>query len=141
MPSLTKRFPWNQTFFAIALLSAFLIRPIFHAPVRSVVVAAVAVTALVLPADAEARRFGGGRSFGFRGSRGFSRAFGRRAAFGRRSGSGMGGGYRRGFGGFGFPFLMGMGLGGFGGLGFGLLRMLFIPMILFFVLRMMSARR
>lgn len=136
-----KRFPWDKTFLAMALLSAFLIRPIFYAPVRTTVVAVVALSTLALPANAEAARFGGMRSFGFRGSRGFSRGFGRRAAFGRRSGFGMGGGYRRGFGGFGLPFMMGMGLGGFGGFGFGLMRMLFIPMILFFVLRMMSARR
>lgn len=99
---------------------------------------AIVTATLALPADAEALRFGGGRSFGFRGSRGFSRGFGRSSSFGRRSSFGRGYGYRRGFGGFGFPFFMGMGLGGFG---FGLMRMLFIPLVLFFVLRMMSARR
>ena len=75
------------------------------------------------PAAAEAR-FGRGGSFGFRGSRSFSgRSFGRS-------------GYSRGFrgGGFGLPFMMGMGFGGFGG-------SFLIPMILFFVLRMMIGRR
>ncbi len=138
---LTKLSLWNWTFLAVAVLSAMLIRVQSVTPrifVRSAVtVSALAVSTLALTADAEAARFGGMRSFGFRGSRGF----GRRSAFGRRSGLGRGGGYRRGFGGFGLPFMMGMGLGGFGGFGFGLLRMLFIPMILFFVLRMMSARR
>lgn len=132
---------WNKTFFLIAVLSAVLIRANMAAPrliaPGALAAGTLAVTTLAFPADAEARRFGGGRSFGFRGSRGFGRSssFGRRSSFGGRSG------YRRGFGGFGFPFLMGMGLGGFGGFGFGLLRMLFIPLILFFVLRMMSARR
>ena len=83
------------------------------------------------PAVAEAR-FGRGGSFGFRGSRSFSsRSFGRRSSFGRS-------GYRRGYGGggfgFGLPFMMGMGFGGFGG-------SFLIPMILFFVLRMMIGRR
>ena len=80
--------------------------------------------------------FGRGSSFnsGFGGGHGSSlnSGFG---GFGHR------GSFNRGFGGFGFPFFMGMGLGGFGGFGFGLMRMLFIPMILFFVLRMISARR
>ena len=83
------------------------------------------------PAVAEAR-FGRGGSFGFRGSRSFSgRSFGRRSSFGRS-------GYRRGYGGggfgFGLPFMMGMGFGGFGG-------SFLIPMILFFVLRMMIGRK
>jgi uncharacterized membrane protein len=141
MPLLTKFSLWNWTFLAVAVLSAMLIRAQSVTPrifARAAVTAsALVVSTLAFPADAEARRFGGMRSFGFRGSRGF----GRRSAFGRRSGLGRGGGYRRGFGGFGLPFMMGMGLGGFGGFGFGLMRMLFIPMILFFVLRMMSARR
>ncbi len=77
------------------------------------------------PSIAEAARFGGGRSFGFRGGGGF----GRSRSFGRS-------GYSRGFrgGGFGLPFMMGMGFGGFGG-------SFLIPMILFFVLRMMIGRR
>ncbi len=139
----TKIALWNWTFLSVAVLSAMLIRVQSVTPrilVRSVVMtSALAVSTLALPSDVEARRFGGMRSFGFRGSRGF----GRRSAFGRRSGFGRGGGYRRGFGGFGMPFLMGMGLGGFGfgGFGFGLMRMLLMPLILFFVLRMMSARR
>jgi uncharacterized membrane protein len=141
MPLLTKLSLWNWTFLAVAVLSAMLIRVQSVTPrifARAAVTAsALTVSTLALTADAEAARFGGMRSFGFRGSRGF----GRRSAFGRRSGFGRGGGYRRGFGGFGLPFMMGMGLGGFGGFGFGLMRMLFIPMILFFVLRMMSARR
>ena len=141
---LTKFSLWNWTFLSVAVLSAMLIRAQSVTPrifVRAAVTAsALAVSTLAFPAGVEAARFGGMRSFGFRGSRGFSRGFGRRSSFGRRSGF-RGRGYRRGFGGFGFPFLMGMGLGGFGGFGFGLMRMLFIPMILFFVLRMMSARR
>ncbi len=145
MPLNAKRFLWNMTLFLAAALSALLIRPnalISHAPLRgAVALTAAAVGALVSPPDAEARRFGGGRSFGFRGSRGFSRSFSGRSSFGRRSGFGRGFGYRRGFGGFGLPFLMGMGLGGFGGFGFGLMQMLFVPLILFFVLRMMGARR
>ncbi len=141
MPLNAKRFLLNMTLFLAAALSALLMRPnalISHAPLRgAAALTAAAVGALVSPPDAEARRFGGGRSFGFRGSRGFSRSFSGRSSFGRRSGFG----YRRGFGGFGLPFLMGMGLGGFGGFGFGLMQMLFIPLILFFVLRMISARR
>lgn len=122
-----------------AVLLALLMRA-GGAPPRPVALATatLAAAALAYPPDAEARRFGGGRSFGFRGSRGFSRGFGRRTPFSRRSGLGRGYGYRRGFGGFGLPFFLGMGLGGFG---FGLMRMLFIPLILFFILRMMSARR
>ncbi len=144
-PLIAKISLWNKAFFLVAVLSAVLIRANSAAPrllaPGALAAGAFAVTTLAFPADAEARRFGGGRSFGFRGSRGFSRGFGKRSSFGRRSGFGGRSGYRRGFGGFGFPFLMGMGLGGFGGFGFGLLRMLFIPLILFFVLRMMSARR
>jgi uncharacterized membrane protein len=141
-PLKAKLFVWNMALLLAAVFSALLIRPnvpISHAPLRvGVALTAAAVGALVSPPDAEARRFGGGRSFGLRGSRGFSRGFSRKSSFGRRSTFGRGFGYRRGFGGFAFPFFMGMGLGGFG---FGLMRMLFIPLILFFVLRMMSARR
>ncbi len=85
----------------------------------------------LVPPIAEAR-FGRGGSFGFRGSRSFSRSsFGRRRSFGRSS---YNRGYRGGGFGFGMPFLMGMGFGGFGG-------SFLIPMILFFVLRMMMRRR
>lgn len=80
---------------------------------------------VLVPAVAEAR-FGRGGGFGFRGSRSFSRS-----SFGRSSYSR---GYRGGGFGFGLPFLMGFGFGGFGG-------SFFIPMILFFVLRMMIRRR
>jgi uncharacterized membrane protein len=85
----------------------------------------------LVPAIAEAR-FGRGGSFGFRGSRSFSRSsFGRGRSFGRSS---YGRGFRGGGMGFGMPFLMGMGFGGFGG-------SFLIPMILFFVLRLMMRRR
>lgn len=98
--------------------------------------------ALVLhPSTAEARRFGGGRSFGGIGR---ARSFGARS-FSRRSyGRGYGARFsgRRGLGGFG----LGMGLGmlggwGFGGFGlFGLGRMLLFPLVLLFILKMMSRR-
>ena len=122
-------------FFALASVSSTHI-------VRGAVGASAITAALVLqPSIAEARRFGGGRSFG---------GFGRMRSFGARSFSrrGYGRGYSRGFagrrglGGFG----MGMGLGmlggwGFGGMGlFGLGRMLLFPLILFFIMRMMSRR-
>ena len=84
---------------------------------------------VLAPAIAEAR-FGRGGSFGFRGSRSFSgSSFGRSRSFGRST-------YSRGYrgGGFGLPFLMGFGFGGFGG-------SFLIPMVLFFVLRMMIRRR
>lgn len=93
-----------------------------------------AALAAAWPAEAEARRFGGGRSFGFRGSRGFGRR-----SFGGRSG------YTRGYrsarrpyygGGFGFfPFL------GFGYGLFGLGRLFLMPLILIIILRLMRARR
>ncbi len=110
--------------------------------VRGAVGISAITAALVLhPSIAEARRFGGGMSFG-----GFGRArsFGARS-FSRRSygrGYGQRSAGRRGLGGFG----MGMGLAhlggwGFGGLGlFGLGRMLLFPLILIFILRMMSRR-
>ena len=98
-----------------------------------------AVMILALPSDAEARRFGGGRSLGFRGSRGLFRRSG--SSFrpgGGRSFYGRGSGYRRSYyGGFGVPFFgFGMGYGMFG-----LGRLFLFPLILFFVLRMMSGRR
>ena len=80
--------------------------------------------------DLAEARFGRGGSFGFRGSRSFSgSSFGRSRSFGRST-------YSRGYRGrgFGLPFLMGFGFGGFGG-------SFLIPMILFFVLRMMIRRR
>lgn len=88
------------------------------------------------PSAAEARRFGGSRSFG---SFGRSRSFSRRS-YGRGYGGRLSG--RRGRAGFG----LGMGLGllggwGFGGFGlFGLGRMLLFPLVLLFLLRMMSRR-
>ena len=85
---------------------------------------------MLVPAVAEAR-FGRGGGFGFRGSRSFGSSFGRRRSFGR---SAYGRGFRGGGFGFGLPFLMGFGFGGFG-ISF------FIPMILFFVLRMMIRRK
>lgn len=129
---------------SVVLAGTFIaLAPASFAPAVRVAAGATAITAaLVLsPSVAEARRFGGGRSFG---------GFGRMRSFGARSFSrrGLGRGYSRGFagrrglGGFG----LGMGLGmlggwGFGGLGlFGLGRMLLFPLILFFILRMMSRR-
>ena len=129
---------------SVVVAGAFIaLVPASFTPVARGAVGASAITAaLVLsPAIAEARRFGGGRSFG---------GFGRMRSFGARSFSrqSYGRGYSRGFagrrglGGFG----MGMGLGmlggwGFGGLGlFGLGRMLLFPLLLLFILRMMSRR-
>lgn len=117
--------------------------------------------------DAEARRFGGFRSFGFRGSRGFG-SFGRRG-FSRRSfgarprarsfsrrplqrqsflGGGFGSGLFAGIGGFLLGGMLGRmlfgGMGGMGGMGmgggFGLLEMLLIGGVIFFVFRMMRNR-
>ncbi len=147
--------------FLIAVLFAFLFLAPTHlgAPVRT-------PDGLVLVTqDAEARRFGGFRSFGFRGSRGFG-SFGRRG-FSRRSlgarpgarslsrrplqrssflGSGFGSGLFAGIGGFllggmlGSMFFGGMGSGmGMGG-GFGLLEILLIGGIIFFIFRMIRNR-
>ena len=114
--------------------------------------------------EAEARRFGGFRSFGFRGSRGFG-SFGRRGfsrrSFGSRSrarsfsrrpfqrssflGGGLGSGLFAGIGGFllggmlGRMFFGGMGGMGMGG-GFGLLEILLIGGVIFFIFRMMRNR-
>lgn len=96
--------------------------------------------AALRPSVAEARRFGGGRSFGgFARSRSFGRrSFPGRSGPARRVGRGFSG--RRGFG-------LGMGLGLLGGWGFGggwgfpgLGQMLLLPLILLFVLRIMSRR-
>ena len=114
--------------------------------------------------DAEARRFGGFRSFGFRGSRGFG-SFGRRG-FSRRSfgarprarsfsrrplqrssflGGGFGTGLFAGIGGFLLGGMLGrMLFGGMGGMGmgggFGLLEILLIGGVIFFIFRMMRNR-
>lgn len=109
--------------------------------VRGVLPVSLAAAGVFLaPAPAEARRFGGMRSFGFRGSRGFS---GRRLggfSFGSRSRRSL---FRRGFRrrpyrgyGFGLPFFGGFGFPFFG-FGFGLFRFFMIPLILFFVLRLL----
>ena len=115
--------------------------------------------------EAEARRFGGFRSFGFRGSRGFGRrSFSRRSNFGSRSrarsfsrrpiqrssflGGGFGSGLFAGIGGFllggmlGRMMFGGMGYGGGMGAGggFGLLEILLIGGVLFFVFRMIRNR-
>ncbi len=117
--------------------------------------------------EAEARRFGGGRSFGFRGSRGFGgfgrRSFSRRQNFGsrprasgfsrralpRRSflGGGLGAGLFSGIGGFLLGGMLGRmmfggagyGGGGLGG-GFGILEILLIGGVIFFIFRMMRNR-
>ena len=112
-------------------------------PIMRGAMGASAITAVLVlhPSIAEARRFGGGRSFGGFGR---MRSFGARSFSRRSHGRGYSRGFagRRGFGGFG----MGMGLGmlggwGFGGLGlFGLGRMLLFPLILIFIMRMMSRR-
>ena len=128
----------------VVVAGAFIaLAPASFTPIARGAVGVSAVTAaLVLsPTIAEARRFGGGRSFGgFGRMRSFgARSFSRRS-YGRGYSRGFAG--RRGFGGFG----MGMGLGmlggwGFGGLGlFGLGRMLLFPLLLLFILRMMSRR-
>ena len=117
--------------------------------------------------DAEARRFGGFRSFGFRGSRGFG-SFGRRG-FSRRSfgarprarsfsrrplqrssflGGGLGSGLFAGIGGFLLGGMLGRmlfgGMGGMGGMGmgggFGILEILLIGGVIFFIFRMMRNR-
>ena len=129
---------------SVVVAGAFIaLAPASFMPVaRGAVGASVITAALALsPSIAEARRFGGGRSFGgFGRMRSFgARSFSRRS-YGRGYSRGFAG--RRGLGGFG----MGMGLGmlggwGFGGLGlFGLGRMLLFPLLLLFILRMMSRR-
>ncbi len=115
--------------------------------------------------QAEARRFGGFRSFGFRGSRGFGgfgrRSFSRRSNFGSRSrargftrrpfqrrsfmGGGLGSGLFAGIGGFLLGGMLGrMMFGGMGGMGmgggFGLLEILLIGGVIFFIFRMMRNR-
>lgn len=120
--------------------------------------------------EAEARRFGGGRSFGFRGSRGLfrsrgfrSRGFGSRRSFSRRSFrgrrgfrpirrsfgrfGGMGGGLMAGLGGFflggmlGRMFFGGGGYGMGGGGGLGMLEILLIGGLIFFAFRFFAKRR
>ena len=136
-PALARRF-----LLAGLLLAPF--APHVRLPLRAAVPAAVLTAGiLVQPLLAEARGFGGGRSFGFRGSRSFG-GFGRSRSFSRRSSFGRGYGRR----GIGMGLGLGMGLGmlggmGFGGMGYGLFglgRMLLFPLIMFFILRMMSRR-
>ncbi|MCY4384378.1 MAG: Tim44 domain-containing protein [Nitrospinae bacterium] len=146
--------------FLIALLFALLFLAPAHlgAPTRT-------TDGLVfMTQDAEARRFGGFRSFGFRGSRGFG-SFGRRG-FSRRSfgsrprarsfsrrplrrssflGGGLGSGLFAGIGGFLLGGMIGrMLFGGMGGMGmgggFGILEILLIGGIIFFIFRMMRNR-
>ncbi len=116
--------------------------------------------------QAEARRFGGFRSFGFRGSRGLGgfsrRGFSRRSfgtrprprAFSRRPfqrssflGGGFGSGLFAGIGGFllggmlGRMLFGGMGYGGMGlGGGLGILEIVLIGALVFFIFRMMRNR-
>ena len=132
----------------IAILSAFLI---FSAWPVHMGIPALGPGGLTLVQDeAGAARFGGGRSFGFRGSRGFTRS----APATPRSGVGTqpyDQGYRRpfGFGGGLFAGLGGLLLGGFlgsmlfGRMGFGgigLLEILLIGGLIFFLFRMFSRR-
>lgn len=107
--------------------------------------------------QAQAARFGGGRSFGFRGSRGFSRPpVTPRSQLGAQQRPPIDQGYRRpfGFGGFGGGLFAGLGgllLGGligsmlFGGMGLGrgigLLEILLIGGALFFLFRMLGRGR
>lgn len=125
---------------ALPLIMAGALAAPFPAAMRALYRAAlIAPPAIVLTLaatknDAEAARFGGMRSFGFRGSRGFG-GFSRRSSFGRR---GYTRGYRRGGLGFGLPFMMGMGLGGFGFGGFG--GLLIYPILMLFLLRFMRRR-
>lgn len=122
----------------------------------------------LLKSEAEARRFGGGRSFGFRGSRGFfrPRGFGSRGFGSRRSPSrgssggrgafrpirrpfggfgGIGGGLMGGLGGFFLGGLLGrMFFGGYGrgmGGGIGILEILLIGGLIFFAIRFFSRRK
>lgn len=144
----------------IAVLFAFL----FLAPAHLGAPARTSDGLVLVTQDAEARRFGGFRSFGFRGSRGFG-SFGRRG-FSRRSfgarprarsfsrrplqrssflGGGLGSGLFAGIGGFLLGGMLGrMLFGGMGGMGmgggFGLLEILLIGGIIFFVFRMMRNR-
>ena len=103
--------------------------------------------------EAQAARFGGGRSFGFRGSRGFARPSATpRSQLGAQRPSPFGSGYQRpfGFGGGLFAGLGGLLLGGFLGSmlfgrmgmgGIGLLEILLIGGAIFFLLRMLGRGR
>ena len=147
--------------FLIALLFALL----FLAPVHLGVPERTSDGLVLVTQEAEARRFGGFRSFGFRGSRGFG-SFGRRGfsrrSFGTRSrarsfsrrpfqrqsflGGGFGSGLFAGIGGFLLGGMLGrMLFGGMGGGigtggGFGILEILLIGGIIFFIFRMMRNR-
>ena len=147
--------------FLIALLFALL----FLAPAHLGAPARTPDGVSLVIEQAEARRFGGFRSFGFRGSRGFGgfgrRSFSRRSNFGSRSrargssrrpfqrrsfmGGGLGSGLFAGIGGFLLGGMLGrMMFGGMGGMGmgggFGILEILLIGGIIFFIFRMIRNR-
>ncbi len=158
-PGRFRRFSMKS--FLIALLFALL----FLAPAHLGAPARTPDGLVLVTQDAEARRFGGFRSFGFRGSRGFGsfgrRGFSRRSNFGSRSrarsssrrpfqrrsflGGGLGTGLFAGIGGFLLGGMLGrMMFGGMGGMGtgggFGILEILLIGGIIFFIFRMIRNR-
>ena len=147
-----------------SILIAVFFALLFLAPAHLGAPARTSDGLVLVTQDAEARRFGGFRSFGFRGSRGFG-SFGRRGfsrrSFGARSrprsfsrrplqrssflGGGLGSGLFAGIGGFLLGGMLGrMLFGGMGGMGmgggFGLLEILLIGGIIFFIFRMMRNR-
>ena len=138
-----------------SFLIAVLFTLLFLAPAHLGAPARTPDGLVLVTQDAEARRFGGFRSFGFRGSRGFG-SFGRRGfsarSFSRRPlqrssflGGGLGSGLFAGIGGFLLGGMLGrMLFGGMGGMGmgggFGLLEILLIGGVIFFVFRMMRNR-
>ena len=147
-----------------SILIAVLFALLFLAPAHLGAPARTSDGLVLVTQDAEARRFGGFRSFGFRGSRGFG-SFGRRG-FSRRSfgarprarsfsrrplqrssflGGGLGSGLFAGIGGFLLGGMLGrMLFGGMGGMGmgggFGILEILLIGGVIFFIFRMMRNR-